>query len=102
MQSPLEFFLKIFYCHTVTFDPSQNGCRRNNKIQAFTGLTKNIPYAVENTFLRYAGTCLKFILRNIFLKIFRSQTVIFDLSQTEIRKNENVFVFQGLKKEKLH
>ena len=102
MQPPLEFFLQIFCCHTVTFDPSQTGYRKNNKIQAFKGLTKNIPYAVKNTFLRYTSTCLKFILQNIFLKIFCSQTVIFDLSQTNIKKDDNVFVFQGLKKEKLH
>ena len=44
-------------------------------------------------FFWQAGTCLKFILQNIFLKTFCSQTVIFYLSRTGINKNERIQAF---------
>ena len=37
-------------------------------------------------------------MQNIFLKIFRLETLTFDLPQPGIRKNEKIWVFWGLKK----
>ena len=54
-------------------------------------MKKIFAFPVENTFTRYAGTCLKSILQNIFLKNLHFQVVIFDLSQTDTTKNEKIF-----------
>ena len=54
---------------------------------------KNFTYAVEN-----ADTYLKLLIQKRFLEIFHSETVIFDLSQTSISKNERIGVFQDLRK----
>ena len=61
-------------------------------------MKKIFAFAVENTFSRYAGTCLKLIFKNIFLNSLHFQVVIFDLPQTEITKIEKVRVFSDLKK----
>ena len=61
-------------------------------------MKKIFAFVVENIFSRYAGTCLKFILQNIFLKSLRFEAVIFDLPQTDITQNEKIRIFSGLKR----
>ena len=60
-------------------------------------MKKIFAFAVENTFSMYAGTCLKFILQNIFLNSLRFQVVIFDLLEADITKNEKIKIFSDLK-----
>ena len=45
---------------------------------------------LKNTILGWTDTYLKFLMQNIFLKIFRLETVTFDLPQPSIRKNEKI------------
>ena len=47
---------------------------------------KTLAYTVKNNFLWWPSACLKFLMQNIYLKMFCSQTVIFDLSQPSITK----------------
>ena len=54
-------------------------------------MKKIFVFTVEIIFSRYAGTCLKFILQNIFLKSLRFQFVTFDLPKTDVTKDENIF-----------
>ena len=68
------------------------------KLEYLRPYEKIFAFAVENTFSRYAGTCLKFILQNIILHSLRFQVVIFDLPQTGITKNEKIRIFSDLKK----
>ena len=64
-------------------------------------MKKTFAFTVENTFSRYADTCLRFILQNIFVKSLRFQVVIFDLPQTDITKNKKIRIFLSLKKKNL-
>ena len=103
LKLPLQkTFLEIFCCQIVTFDVSQAGYSKNNKTWVFQGLMKKtFAFTVENTFSRYADTCLRFILQNIFVKSLRFQVVIFDLPQTDITKNKKIRIFLSLKKKNL-
>ena len=46
--------------------------------------------ATENTFLRKEDTYVKLISQKIFLKMCRSQTMIFDLCKTGIPENKGI------------
>ena len=66
-----KLLLEIFCCQIVTLDLSQTSYSKSDKTQVFA-------YGVENIFSRYASTCLKFILQNMFLKRFGFQAAISD------------------------
>ena len=73
-----------FYCKNIfgkvlllymTFDPFQTGYIKNDKTGVISGLRKeNLCFCSWKWFLRLADTWLKFLLQNIFLKIFCSPT----------------------------
>ena len=73
-----------------------------SKNRFFGGLTKkkSIWWCIWEYFLLLTGTCVKFLLQNLLLNAFHSQTVIFNFSQTGISENGRIQVFWGLKMEK--
>ena len=55
---------------------------------------KIFAFAAENSFSRYASTCLKVSLQNVFSKSLRFQVLIYDLPQTDIIKTEKIRIFR--------
>ena len=92
--SATNYFIEIFCSQIVIFDLSQTSFNRNGKILASWGLPK------KPTALRWAGTCLKVLLHNIFSKNFVLKLYPLVCLKLALAK-EHVRIFWSLAKESL-